>query len=80
MDASKHNVQIGHIARLRAEAPEKYREEVRVLGVETQVAMLDRLREMATRERQRQLQEGAVEGEYTEVKGDTPGPGDGVKG
>jgi hypothetical protein len=56
----------------KAEMPQKYREEVRVIGVETQVAMLDKLREMARKERERQLEAGSVEGEYREVKGETP--------
>jgi hypothetical protein len=56
----------------KAEMPGKYREEVRVIGVETQIQMLDRLREMATRERERQLEAGSVEGEYREVRGETP--------
>jgi hypothetical protein len=68
--------------RAKAEMPEKYREEVKVLGVETQVAMLDRLRQMAMKERERQetLESPSVEGEFREVRSEPPGPGDGVKG
>jgi hypothetical protein len=57
--------------KLKAEAPEKYREEVKVVGIEASKQMMDKLREMATRDRQRALQEDAVEGEYREV---TPAP------
>jgi hypothetical protein len=37
-----------------AERPEKYREEVKVIGMEASKQMLDRLREMAMKERERQ--------------------------
>jgi hypothetical protein len=55
--------------KLKAEAPEKYREEVKVLGVSAPLQMLDRLRELATRERKAQeaLEAPAVEGEFKEV-------------
>jgi hypothetical protein len=38
----------------KAEMPEKYREEVKVIGMEASKQMLDRLREMAMKERERQ--------------------------
>jgi hypothetical protein len=66
---SKHNTQIARIFRLRAEAPEKYREEVKVLNVSAPIQMLDRLRELATKERKQQeaLEAPAIEGEFKEV-------------
>jgi hypothetical protein len=67
MEESKHNVQIGYIFRLKAEDPEKYREEIKVVGVETQIQMLDRLREMATKERQAALEAPAIEAEYRDI-------------
>jgi hypothetical protein len=51
---------------------EMYREEVRIIGAEKQIELLDKLREMATKERQRQLEAGSVEGEYREMKDGTP--------
>jgi hypothetical protein len=65
----KHNTQITRIFRLRAEHPEKYREEVKVLNVSAPIQMLDRLRELATREREQlgALEAPAVEGEFKEV-------------
>jgi hypothetical protein len=38
----------------KAERPEKYREEVKVIGMEASKQMLDKLREMAMKERERQ--------------------------
>jgi hypothetical protein len=69
---SKHNTQIARIFRLRAEAPQKYREEVKVLNVSAPIQMLDKLRELATRERKAQeaLEALAVEGEFKEVAPD----------
>jgi hypothetical protein len=60
--------------KLKAEKPEKYREEVKVVGIEASKQMMDRLREMATRERQaleeqeRKRLPPAAAGEYREVK------------
>jgi hypothetical protein len=57
--------------KLKAEHPEKYREEVKVIGVDSAKQMMDRLREMAIRERAA-LGPGegvAVEGVYREVSG-----------
>jgi hypothetical protein len=68
--------------KLKAEAPEKYREEVKVLNVAAPIQMLDRLRELATRERKAQeaLESPAVEGEFREMPGSgsvpTPSEGD----
>jgi hypothetical protein len=53
--------------KLKAEAPQKYREEVKVVGIEAPKQMMNRLREMATKERQRELEAPAIEGEYKEV-------------
>ena len=53
----------------KAERPEKYREEVKVIGMEASKQMLDRLREMAMKERERQEvleQGGVVEGQIRE--------------
>jgi hypothetical protein len=56
----------------KAVMPEMYREEVRIIGAEKQIEMLDKLREMATRERQRQLEAPSIEGEFREVRDETP--------
>jgi hypothetical protein len=54
--------------KLKAEAPEKYREEAKVIGVDASKQMMDRLREMATKERKRAaLEAPAIEGEFKEV-------------
>jgi hypothetical protein len=53
----------------KAEMPEKYREEVKVIGMEASKQMLDRLREMAMKEQERQEvleQGGVVEGQIRE--------------
>jgi hypothetical protein len=66
----KGNHDILRIFRLKAEHPEKYREEVKIIGAETQVQSLDRLRELAGRERaQREALESGqvVEGEVREL-------------
>jgi hypothetical protein len=56
--------------KLKAEAPEKYREEVKVLRVNAPLKMLDKLRELAMKERaQREaLKAPAILGEVREVK------------
>jgi hypothetical protein len=53
----------------KAEMPEKYREEVKVLGMEGPKEMLARLKEMADRERKKQeiLEAPAIEAEYREI-------------
>jgi hypothetical protein len=60
----------------KAEMPEKYREEVKVIGMEASKNMMDRLREMAGRDLQGQeaqkALEAPVEGIYKEL--DTPKP------
>jgi hypothetical protein len=63
--------------KLKAEAPQKYREEVKVIGIESSKQMMDRLREMAIKEREQQaaLEAPAVEGEFKEVgepRGEAP--------
>jgi hypothetical protein len=56
----------------KAAMPELYREEVKVVGMDASKNMLDKLRELASRdlERQAALERGeVVEGEYREVEG-----------
>jgi hypothetical protein len=58
--------------KLKAEKPEKYREEVKVLNMDAPLKMLDKLAEMAARERaEREALEwgGVVGGEIREVEG-----------
>ena len=61
-----------YMFKMKAEKPEKYRENVQVSGVEPMTQMLDRLTEMAAREleqrRRRELEEGSVEGEYRDLE------------
>jgi hypothetical protein len=60
--------QVLQIFRLKAEWPEKYREEVKVVGIEASKQMMDKLRELAARDRERAaLEAPAVEGVYKEV-------------
>ena len=59
-----------YMFKMKAEKPEKYRENVQVVGVEPVTQMLDRLTEIAAKrlERERQqLEAGAAEGEYREM-------------
>ena len=70
IEESPHNTQIARISRLKAEWPEKYRENVQVVGMEPVREMLDRLTEMAARrlERERrELEQSSVEGEYRDL-------------
>jgi hypothetical protein len=65
--------------RKKAEWPEKYREEVKILGIESSKQMLDRLRELAAKERQQQaaLESGegvAIEGVYRDMSSPEHGP------
>jgi hypothetical protein len=54
--------------KLKAEAPQKYREEVKVVGIDQSKMMLDKLREMASKDvQQAALEAPAVEGQYREV-------------
>jgi hypothetical protein len=54
--------------KLKAEAPEKYREEVKVVGVDASKQMMDRLRELAMKDRERAaLEAPAIEGQFKEV-------------
>jgi hypothetical protein len=66
---SKHNTQILQIFRLKAECPEKYREDVKIVGVEPMTQLLEEARKLAARdiERRKQLEEGAAEGEYRDL-------------
>jgi hypothetical protein len=52
--------------KLKAEAPEKYREEVKVVGIEASKQMMDRLRELAMKDRAAQ-ETPAVEGNFQEL-------------
>ena len=63
--------QVLQIFRLKAEAPEKYREEVKVVGIDQSKMMLDQLREMASRDI-KALEGGSVEGEYKEIASPKP--------
>jgi hypothetical protein len=55
--------------KLKAEAPEKYREEVKVLGVSAPLQMLEKLKELATKDlREREAVEApAIEAEYRDI-------------
>jgi hypothetical protein len=54
--------------KLKAERPEKYREEVKVIGVEASKQMMDKLRDLAAKDLAAREQESpAVEGVYQEV-------------
>jgi hypothetical protein len=59
IEAKTTQTQILQIFRLKAEAPEKYREEVKVMNADVPFQMLDRLKEMA-------LEAPAVEAVYRE--------------
>jgi hypothetical protein len=65
--------------REKAEWPEKYREEVKVLGVSAPLQMLEKLKELAAKDMKAQqvLEAPAVEGEFWEVahEGPPPAPG-----
>ena len=65
----KGNHDILRIFRLKAELPKKYREEIKVLNADAPFEMLDRLKELARKERERQvaLEAPAVEAVYREV-------------
>jgi hypothetical protein len=51
----------------KAEMPEKYREEVKVIGMEASKQMMDKLREMAMKEREALERGQVVEGQIREV-------------
>jgi hypothetical protein len=60
--------------KMKAEAPHKYREDVKVVGIDASNMMLDKLREMAGKDLQRQpeLESPAVEGVFKEVPQQKP--------
>jgi hypothetical protein len=68
--------------RQKAEDPAKYREEVKVIGIEASKQMMDRLRELASKDRAAQVEQdaSATEGQFQEVSSlpppepDPPGP------
>jgi hypothetical protein len=73
----KGNHDILRIFRLKAEHPVKYREEVKVLGMEAPKEMLARLKELAGKDRaeregRERLEAPAIEAEYREVGVDAP--------
>jgi hypothetical protein len=61
--------QILQIFRLKAECPEKYREDVKIVGAEPLTAPLEEARKLAARDiqRRRELEQSSVEGEYREM-------------
>jgi hypothetical protein len=69
IDTSKHNTQILQIFRLKAEAPEKYRDDAKPQQTDAAQELLDRLTEMAARDiaKRKQLEEGATEGEFRDL-------------
>ena len=50
IEESPHNAQIARIFRLKAEWPEKYREEVKVVGGDVAAQMLERLTQLAAKD------------------------------
>jgi hypothetical protein len=75
MDARLENPQgnrgsdILYMFKMKAEKPEKYREDVKVQGLEPITQLLEEARKLAARdiERRKQLEEGAAEGEYRDL-------------
>ena len=58
-----------YLFKMKAERPEKYREEVNVIGANVAVQRWDKLTELAARSAQRRrLDEGAAEGDYLELQ------------
>ena len=70
--------------KLKAEAPGKYREEVKVIGTEAPLRMLEMLKELGKKELEAEgtpaLEAPAVEGEYREMPKSGPTPGQLRKG
>jgi hypothetical protein len=66
---SKHNTQILQIFRMKAAWPEKYREDVKIQGLEPLTQLLEEARKLAARdiERRRRLEQGATEGDFREM-------------
>ena len=73
IDMKPAQTQILQIFRLKAGHPEKYREDIKVMNADVPFQMLDRLKEVAGQERQRQaaLEAASVEAVYTDI---TPAP------
>jgi hypothetical protein len=69
IEESPHNTQIARIFRMKAEWPEKYREEAKVVVNDSAQQLLDKLTEMAAKEleERRKLEAGATEGEYRDL-------------
>jgi hypothetical protein len=59
--------QLLQIFRLKAEAPEKYREEVKVVGMEASKQMMDKLRELASKELKNREAQEALEAQEAKV-------------
>jgi hypothetical protein len=68
---------VQRIFRLKAEHPEKYREEVKVIETEAPLRMLEKLKALGKKELEEQppaLEAPAIEGEYQEVPVSGPEP------
>jgi hypothetical protein len=57
IEESPHNTQIAQMFRMKAEWPEKYRDEVKIVGDDRITQMLDRLTEIAARRLQQESQQ-----------------------
>jgi hypothetical protein len=69
IEESPHNTQIARIFRMKAEWPEKYREDIKPANDDASRQPLDKLTEMAAKEleERRRLEAGATEGEYRDL-------------
>jgi hypothetical protein len=69
IDNMKQGSHLLHMFRLKAEAPEKYREDARIVVQDSSKELLEKLTEMAGKEieERKRLEGGATEGEYREL-------------
>jgi hypothetical protein len=75
MDARLENPQgnrgsdVLYMFKMKAEKPEKYRENVQVTGLEPMTQLLEEARKLAARDiqRRKELEAGASEGEYRDL-------------
>jgi hypothetical protein len=69
IEESPHNTQIARMFRLKAECLEKYKEDVQVVANDQARELLDKLTEMARKDREerQRLEAGAAEGDYREL-------------
>jgi hypothetical protein len=69
IDDKKQGAHLLHMFRLKAEAPEKYREDSKIVVQDHSQMLLDKLTEMAGKEieERKRLEEGSVEGEYRDL-------------